>query len=273
MVPRSLKGPEPMRRCGRLRGVNAIAGLLLAALLTTACGTWASAHPLDGRAFLSTGVTQDSEPFALVDGTRIRLSFADGQLTANAGCNTIGGSYRVDGDVLDVEGGVMTEMGCDPALHDQDNWLSQFLADDPTIELNGNDLVLTAGGTVIDLLDSEVAQPDLALQGTLWTVDSIITGDAVASTPAGTTATFRFGADGTVEIHTGCNSGSGRYEADEDSLRLINVALTEMACGSPGGDLEAAIVPFLSGGELTYTIDESLLTLMAGDDGLGLIGS
>jgi heat shock protein HslJ len=253
--------------------VNAIAGLLLVAMLTTACGGWAATDPLDGRAFLSTGVAQDGEPFALVDGTRIRLAFADGQLSANAGCNTIGGTYRVDGDVLDVEGGVMTEMGCDPALHDQDDWLSRFLADDPTMALNGNDLVLTAGDTVVDLLDTEVAQPDLALVGPLWTVDSIISGDAVSSTPAGATATFRFNADGTVEVETGCNSGSGRYEADEDSLRLINIAVTEMACESPGGDLEAAIVPFLSGGELAYTIDESLLTLMAGDDGLGLIGS
>ncbi len=262
-----------MRRRGRLRGVNGFAGLLLVALLSSACGSWAAADPLDGRSFLSTGVMQDGEPMSLVDGTRIRLSFGDDQLSANAGCNTIGGTYRVDGDVLDVEGGVMTEMGCDPALHDQDNWLSQFLADDPTIALNGNDLVLTAGGTVIDLLDTEVARPDLALQGTLWTVDSIIGGDAVASTPAGTTATFRFGADGTVEIDAGCNSGSGRYEADEDSLRLINVALTEMACEPPAGDLEAAIIPFLGGAELTYTIDESVLTRMAGDNGLGLIGS
>jgi heat shock protein HslJ len=262
-----------MRRCGRLRGVNAIAGLLLTAMLTTACGTWASADPLDGRAFLSTGVTQDGEPLALVDGTRIRLSFADGGLSANAGCNSIGGTYRVDGDVLDVEGGTMTEIGCDPALHDQDAWLSQFLAGEPTFALNGNDLVLTSGGTIIELLDTEVAQPDLALAGTLWTVDSIISGETVASTPAGASATFRFNADGTVEVDAGCNSGSGRYEADDDSLTLMDVALTEMACGPPAGDLEAAVLPFLGGVELTYTIDESLLTVMAGDNGLGLIGN
>jgi heat shock protein HslJ len=248
--------------------------LLVVALVAAGCGaSGAASDPLSGRDFLSTSITQDGEPFALVDGTQVRLSFTDGQLSAQAGCNHIGGTYQLDGDVLDVEGGAMTEMGCDPALHDQDTWLSEFLSSDPTFALSGNELVLTSGGIEMKLLDSEVAQPDLPLHGTLWTVDSIITGDAVSSVPDDATATILFNADGTVEVHTGCNSGSGRYEADDDSLELIDVAITEMACDGNGGALETAVLPIIGAGELTYSIDASRLTLMAGDDGLGLTGS
>ena len=176
---------EPDRWSARLRGVKTLIGLLVVALMAAGCGAGAAVDPLGGRDFLSTSVTADGEPFALVDGTRVRLSFADGRLTASAGCNTIGYTYQLDGDTLVVEGGAMTEMGCDPALHDQDEWLSEFLASRPTVAANGNDLVLTSDGTVMDLLDAEVAEPDLALAGTLWTVDSIISADAVSSIPAG----------------------------------------------------------------------------------------
>ncbi len=240
--------------------------------MAAGCGAGAAVDPLDGRDFLSTSVTTDGEPFALVDGTRVRLSFADGRLTASAGCNTIGYTYQLDGDTLVVEGGAMTEMGCDPALHDQDEWLSEFLGSRPTVAANGNDLVLTSGGTVMDLLDTEVAEPDLELQGTLWTVDSIISGDAVSSIPAGATATLRFAADGTVAVDAGCNSGSGTYEADDDTVRITDLAVTEMACDGDAGALEAAVLLVLGADELGYTIDASRLTLMAGDNGLSLIG-
>ncbi len=209
----------------------------------------------------------------LVDGTRVRLAFADGRLSASAGCNTIGWTYQVDGDTLVLEGGAMTEMGCDPDLHAQDEWLSAFLSSRPTVAASGNDLVLTSGDTVMDLLDAEAAEPDLALQGPLWTVDSIITGDAVSSIPGGATATIRFAADGTVEVETGCNSGSGSYEADEDTIRFTDLAVTEMACDGDAGALEAAVLLVLGADELGYTIDASRMTLMAGDNGLGLVGS
>ena len=92
----------------------------------------------------------------------------------------------------------MTEMGCDPALHDQDEWLSQFLGSDPQIALDGDELTLTSGGVTITLLDREVADPDLPLVGTTWTVTSIISGDAVSTVPDGAEATFEFADDGTV---------------------------------------------------------------------------
>lgn len=229
---------------------------------------------VDGRIFLSTAITQDAEDFALVDGTRIRLAFNDGgQLSVSAGCNTIGGTYLVADGRLQFDGGSMTEMGCDPALHDQDEWVVEFLGADPELALDGDELTLTAGGTVMTLLDREVADPDLPLTGTTWTVASIISGDAVSTVPAGATATFTFADDGTVAVETGCNTGSGRFEVDGSRLRFVDVAVTEMACDGPAGALESVVLPILGAQQLELTIEAGNLTLLAGDDGLGLTGA
>ena len=57
----------------------------------------------------------------------MRLSFVDGQLGASGGCNSMGGSYVVDGDRLAVEQMMTTEMACEPALMEQDQWLAALL--------------------------------------------------------------------------------------------------------------------------------------------------
>ena len=270
-----------VRRHRRMALLRLLTAGVLFVLVMAGCITGSSASPsdsadpgtIDGRTFLSSDVTQDGEPRALVGGTQVRLSFADGQITVNAGCNTIGGTYRVEDGRLLFEGGGMTEMGCDPALHDQDEWVGEFLGSDPELGLDGDDLTLTSGGIVMTLVDREVADPDLPLTGTTWTVTSIFTGDAVSSIPEGAIATFAFAGDGTVSVNTGCNSGSGRYELDGSTLRFIDVAVTEMACDGPGGALESFVLPIIGADGLEIAIEAGSLTMMAGDEGLGLTGS
>jgi heat shock protein HslJ len=269
------------RRHRRMAMLRFLTAAVLLALLVAGCTAGANpsasdgADPggIDGRTYLSSDITQDGEPRPLVDGTQVRLAFADGQITANAGCNTIGGTYRVEDGRLLFEGGGMTEMGCDPALHDQDEWVSEFLGSNPELGLDGSDLTLTSGGIVMAFVDREVADPDLPLTGTTWTVSSIISGDTVSTVPEGAIATFEFADDGTVTVHTGCNTGGGQYELSGSTLRFADVAVTEMACDGPGGAVEAIVLPLLGAAEIEIAIDASSLTMMAGDAGLGLTGS
>jgi len=46
-----------------------------------------------------------------------------------------------------------------------------------------------------------------------------------------------------------------------------------MACDGAAGALEAAVLPILGADAAQYTIDASRMTMQAGDDGLGLVGS
>lgn len=255
--------------------------MLLAALLLAAC-TAASpsgssgpspATGLDGRTFLSTGVTVAGADRPLVDGTLIRLSFQAGQLSANGGCNTMGAAYLVSGAKLFISNAGTTEMGCDPDRFAQDDWLFGFLGSTPDIALNGDELVLTSGDTVMTLLDREVADPDFPLTEITWGVVSVISGDAVSSVPNGVVATLTFHADGTVQIQTGCNSGGGRVTITADTLTFSDLVTTEMACGGAAGEMETAMLRVLTAEVVGYRIEASSLELMAGQFGLGLQGA
>ncbi len=253
------------------------ARLILIAFVLAGCDLLGDAGggdaALDGTEWLSLAVTEDGEDRPLVDGTQIHLRFTDGQLGASAGCNSMSGAYRFEEGRLIFEGGGVTEMGCDEERHAQDEWLFGFIGAQPSVAQEGDKLTLTSGATVITLQDREVAEPDLPLTGTTWTVDSIISGDAVSSVPNGATATLVFTDDGRLELDNGCNSGGGTYEVTDGTLRVGELMTTLIGCDGPAAQLEAAVMGVLNAGELEYAIDAGSLTLMAGDQGLGLRGN
>jgi heat shock protein HslJ len=230
------------------------------------------ADELDGRTFVATGVTEDGAPRPLAAGTELRLSFADGQLGVEAGCNHLSATYTLDGEALRAEGFGGTEMGCDPALMDQDTWIAEVLARPATVALDGPTLTITAGATVLTLTDREVAAPDAALVGTAWTLDTLLEGtgpDGTAgSVPGDVVATLTFADDGTYAVDTGCNTGSGSYAAEGDVLTVDPPALSRRGCPGPGAEVEAALVTVLDG-EVAHEITEQRLTLTNGDRGVG----
>ncbi len=214
-------------------------------------------------------MTKDGAPFQLADGTRVWLSFDNGRLSGNAGCNTIGGNLTIDGDRLAFSGGYMTEMGCDEPRMSQDEWLSQFLGSNPTFTLSGNDLTLTSGTTVVTLLDREVALPDQALVGNTWNLTTLIDGDVASSVPVGISASITFNDDGTFTFNGGCNSGGGKYVVDGDQISFSEVITTDMACGGAAGQVEQAVTAVIgSQGAIGFAIDASSLTLTSGQSAL-----
>lgn len=227
-----------------------------------------AAQGLDGRTFLSVTVTNQGVEQPLVPGTTIRLSFINGQLSASAGCNIMGGTYHLEDGVLVFEGGGMTEMGCDEARMAQDSWLFGLLGARPTIALDGDNLQFTSGDTTIAMLDREIAEPDQPLVGTTWKLSSIISGETVSSIPDNVPATIQFNADGSVGISPGCNSVGGSYAINENSITFSELITTDMACIGPRGDVEAAVMAVLSAESITFAIDAGSLTLMAGNNGV-----
>ena len=142
----------------------------------------------------------------------------------------------------------------------------------PALTLAGNDLKLTSPAASITLLDREVADPDRPLVGPIWTVVSVISGDAVSSVMEGVVATITFQADGQVGFNTGCNAGGGRFSATADALRFSELVMTEMACPGPAGEMEAAFLRVLSAETVSYRIEAASLELMVGASGLQLVG-
>jgi heat shock protein HslJ len=252
---------------------NPLAAGLAVLFLASVAGCQAAASlTLGGREFLSNGITEGGVPFQLVAGTRVRLGFIDANLTAQAGCNTFGATYRIEGGRLVVDGGAMTEIGCDEPRNQQDQWLFTFLGSNPAVTLAGTDLTLDNGRTSIRLVDRTIAEPDLNIVGPTWTVTSIIDGDAVSSVPAGVTASLGFRADGSVEVNAGCNRGRGSWVAQGTGITFRDVALTKMACDGPAATLENAVVAVLQAGSVQASIRSSSLTLQANGKGIQLTG-
>lgn len=229
-----------------------------------------------GREFVSTSVTVDGISQPLVDGTQLRIGFtADGMLMASAGCNTFAAMYRIDGGVLAINEGAMTEIGCPSDLADQDAWVFAFLGAQPLISVDGDELVLEDDNTVITLLDREVADPDLPIVGPVWVVTGLIVGDAISSIPDGVVATLVFTEDGLVMVNTGCNSGSGAAEirTGTETILFGEVALTRMACQPPASSMEAAVLRVLNADVVRYAIEASTLDLSIAGYGLQLSGA
>ena len=248
------------------------AAALAFVVMSLTAGCSAASLSLVDREFLSTAVVDGGAPLALAPDTRIRLSFQVTNLGASAGCNQIGGTYRIEGGRLIVGDLASTLMGCDQQRDKQDQWLIAFLTSKPAVQLLGTDLALDNGQTQIRLADRTVVEPDLNISGPTWTVVSLIDGDTASSVPAGATATLVFGADGALQVNDGCNRGSGRWVAEGTGIRVSDVILTKIACDGPGGALEAAVLAVLNQGTVAAEIKASSLTLQAGGKGLQLQG-
>jgi heat shock protein HslJ len=225
------------------------------------------ATALEGRTFVSTAV----EGYQLVEGTQVQLTFEAGNIGANAGCNQLSSGYALEGDVLVVDAMAMTQMACTPAsLMDQDTWLSALLTSRPTVALDGDTLTLTSDGTVLTLQDREVTNPDVALEGTTWNVEGLISNDAVSTVPAGGRVPSLVLADGSVSVDTGCNRGNGGYELGEAEIMFGPLATTRAACTDPAASETERIVLATLTGTATYEIEADVLTLRNGAEGLVL---
>ena len=124
--------------------------LLGAALALGGCS--GSSADLDGRTYTSTEVRGHD----LVEGSQVTLTFEDGRVSAQAGCNTMNGAATWDGGTLDVAGPMAsTMMACEQALMEQDQWLSSFLTSSPTLEADGQTLTLGDDSSGMTLTEQE----------------------------------------------------------------------------------------------------------------------
>ena len=243
----------------------ALAVLMLAATACTSPSAGQGAN-LRGKVYVSSSVTEQGKPRALVEGTRVELRFTDDdRLIASAGCNQMQSPVKLGDGKLSVSELDMTAMGCPkPELHQQDEWLSKLLRATPSWKLDGTNLVLTGADAEIVLATEQPA----TLEGT-WTVDGLVKRDAVSSVPAGVKATISF-KNGTVAVDTGCNFNGGElpYELTGQTIKVELGPITDKGCGEVN-EVETAVTEAMGKGEFTYKINRSSL-ILTNAEGAGL---
>jgi heat shock protein HslJ len=80
------------------------------------------------------------------------ISFIDGQLGGNVGCNSFGGEYQLKGDTLSFGSIMSTEMYCEQTMEQEAGVLAVFSSGTVKAALNDNVLTLTsADGSVVIL--------------------------------------------------------------------------------------------------------------------------
>jgi heat shock protein HslJ len=263
-------------RRGAWAGVGSLGTMaLLVAATLAACGSDADTRSggdptttvggggsdLAGTTFESTSVSGHE----LVEGTRIRLTFDDQSMGANAGCNTMSGPYSFAGGTLQwTDAPAATMMGCEADLQAQDEWLVALLTEGVEAEPDGDLLTLTSDTVTIELQ----AEVDASLTGTTWTLESTIDGDTASSVPAGVEPpTLEIADDGTVSLFAGCNRGSGTVVFTGATMTFEPLALTRMACEGEASAVEATVVAVLDG-SVDVAIEGDSLTITNGDRGL-----
>ena len=246
----------------------ALAGIVL---VLAGCGqspsTDARATPV-GKTYLSTSVTEGGKPKELAPKTRVRLQFTDdGRLVADAGCNSMQTKVSTKDGKLTLDGELAsTAMGCPGPQQGQDQWLARIISAKPTWKLEGTKLELTAGSTTISLTDREIAEPDLAVDGTKWALTSVITGEA-ASHQAGSEKAWITLNGERVTGSTGCNDLQGTVARSTGKLTFGELATTRRACAGDAATLESQLLKGLKG-EVTYEVDGSTLKLRSTGGGL-----
>jgi heat shock protein HslJ len=237
------------------------------ALLLAACGSDAGDGPAGpaGEWRLTDG-THDGAPLQVPANAPITMIVADGEIGGTAACNRYGGEVSIDGDRLAVGAMSMTEMGCDQAVMDAESAYLAALGAVTGWERSGDQLMLT--GESVELSYALVPpEADAGLQDTLWTLDSLVDGDAVSSTMGGQPATLELRGDGTLSGSTGCREFTGSYELDGSVVTVTELINEDLGCPDLAMQDEHVLCVLVDA--FSYQIEGASLTLTSGDRGLG----
>ncbi|MFD3508327.1 META domain-containing protein [Nocardia sp. NPDC058666] len=251
--------------------VRRLAALAVLTAAVAGCGS-AEKEPADeaatpmGHTYISTEVEGGSIP----GGGPLTLTFADGRISANSGCNTSSGTVDLSDRILRTSALASTLMGCPGEGAKADGWQNTFLESAPGWRLDGGKLTLTGAGTTVYLTDKKIASPDKPLIGTTWAAGTMLTPDAqVRSTALDEAApTLLISDGGAVSGNAGCNRMTGTAAVDGATVTFA-VATTRMMCPPDVMDVEQHVLRALDG-KTTATIDADTLTLR-NDNGFGLI--
>jgi len=259
-----------------MRRASLILSIVVVLLVASACGSSSTvdsdagstapsnlAAMLDGRTFDSTSVTVSGAARPLAK--PIMITFEGDVLRASPGCNLSGGHFTLDGDRLEMGDMDSTVMACaDAALMDQDDWFGSLFDAPVALALDGDQLTLTSGDTVIVLLDHQNVDPDRPLVGTTWVLESINDGPTASSVPSGVRAMMRLPDTSTVTWGA-CNGLRATVLSIEPTTFVLGeVVSTTMACSDEKNQVEKAMNQVLEG-TVTYAIDGPVLHVVKGD--------
>ena len=117
--------------------------LLVVCLMLAACASAAAGESIAGSWKLTSYGSLNS-PNPAVPDVDAMLTFENGELSGNAGCNSLSGDYKIKGDQIVFGSIASTEMAClAPRVMEQENIAHQVLTGTASFKIEGNTLTIT----------------------------------------------------------------------------------------------------------------------------------
>ena len=196
----------------------------------------------------------------------ITIRFEDGQVGGTASCNSYGGEYQIDGNVVTLGQLANTEMGCaPPETMSAESLFLRGLGKVRLVEIEDSILSLTGDGVEMSF-EALDPVPDAGLTSTVWVLDGLLDGDAVSSV-AGERATLEFFSDGSLIAGTGCRTLVGGYVVDGGELTVTNLS-ADGECPEELHSQDSRVVTAFEGKMRVEIEGDRLTTWVAGDEGL-----
>ena len=135
-----------------------------------------------------------------------------------------------------------------------------FLSRRPST-VEGNTLTLANDTSKLVFLDRKVADPDRALQGTVWEINSYIDADSAMGLMGIEAPRVTFARGGSWQARSVCLDASGRYTVKGDRIELFGTRASQGACIENDKEAAEFVQSVLVDGTLTYKIEARMLTL------------
>jgi heat shock protein HslJ len=243
---------------------------ILLAVLLAACGLLGpDSAELDGDWVLRSG-SVDGQPLALVANRVVTLRIDGDEVGGTAACNIYGGTIDRDGSTITIGALSMTEMGCDePTMALESAYLAALAAVTSADRAESSLLLEGPGVELTFALD--VPEPDASLVGTVWSLESMVTGDAVSSVLG--PATLLLLEDGTMRGSTGCRDFTARYELSGADLRVTDLVADQVECDEGMASQDGHVLGTFAS-QVRLSIEGNRLSVSGTDRGLDyLVGS
>ncbi|MGV9449615.1 META domain-containing protein [Streptomyces sp. NPDC003635] len=202
-----------------------------------------------------------------------------GRSGGSVGCNDFGADVEIEGDTVKITDLATTAMGCPGPVQEFEERFQSVFTGTLKAAIEDRDgtktLTLTRGdGDSMTLTEGPAkgAEPEPALEGTKWTVDTLLSGkgdDGTAqSLPEGAKAHLTLAEDGSVSGNLGCNNFRGKATVKDGTIEFGRLSTTKMLCEGPVMKAEQELIDILAGKVSYQQKDQELTLTAASGDGL-----
>lgn len=203
--------------------------------------------------------TFEGEEIRIPDQARGTIEFDGRRVGGTSFCNGFGGTYRLDGDQLQLEDIASSLVLCEGPVGAAENAFVQVLmAPGLRVAVNGAELVLTSGAGELRFVRLPPV-PEAELIGTRWMLETVTQG-STASAPVGEPAVLELADDGTITFSTGCQTMTGTWTTHGDSVFVNDHVYDPTGCPPEVAEQDSLVTQTLSGG-FQVSVDGDVLTV------------